>query len=423
MKSAPVPSEKASVLVPLLWVAGLSAILIPVSRVNYPLFHTLAELFSISTAAAAFALAWNSRHIIGNGYLLILGIASLFVGGIDLLHTLAYRGVALFPGFDDNLPTQLWIASRSLLALSLLVAPFFLARKPNPVVVLGTAAALTTGLLLSIFVWRVFPPCFVEGQGLTVFKVGAEYVIGLVLVAALLLLWRWGTGLERGVRHLLSLFIGCSIAAELAFTTYASVYGPANLAGHLLKIAATIFLYQALLVTGLNRPLALLLRDLSLREQELRKERNLAGGVIDAAPAIIILLDHAGRIVRYNHAMERFSGITSAQAVGLDWLTTFVPAPDRGAHRRRMEQPVREGTGNGEVHRLLTRAGREMLVRMLFRTLPGSEGEEPGILLVGLDMTETLRQEKEREALIRKLEGALADVKTLSGMFPLCSIC
>ena len=96
------------------------------SLYNYLLFHSLAEIFSIVIAFSIFVLAWNYRNIIDNNYLIFLGIAYLFVGFIDIIHTLAYAGMGVFRGFGANLPTQLWIIARSLESISLLLACFML---------------------------------------------------------------------------------------------------------------------------------------------------------------------------------------------------------------------------------------------------------------------------------------------------------
>jgi uncharacterized membrane protein len=55
------------------------------SQENYLLFHSSVEVFSIVITFAIFAIAWNSRRIMDNNYFLFIGIAFLFVGGIDLL--------------------------------------------------------------------------------------------------------------------------------------------------------------------------------------------------------------------------------------------------------------------------------------------------------------------------------------------------
>ena len=80
------------------------------SLFGYLLFHSTAEVFSIVVACGIFMVAWNSRRFLDNNYLLFIGIAYLFVALLDLVHTLAYAGMGVFPGYATNLPTQLWIA-------------------------------------------------------------------------------------------------------------------------------------------------------------------------------------------------------------------------------------------------------------------------------------------------------------------------
>ena len=99
------------------------------SLYSYLLFHGLVEIFSIMVAWAIFIVAWNSRRFMDNNYLLFMGIAYLFIGILDLAHTLAYKGMNIFHGYQANLPTQLWIAARYMESLSLLMAPLFLRRR------------------------------------------------------------------------------------------------------------------------------------------------------------------------------------------------------------------------------------------------------------------------------------------------------
>ena len=152
-----------------LWIVILAGLYIA-SRYNYLLFHSLAEIFSIFVACGIFVVAWNSRRFMDNNYLLFLGIAYLFIGGLDLAHTLAYKGMGIFSGYDANLPTQLWISARYLESMSLLIAPLFIPRKPNTRFVFVGYALLVFLMLASIFYWNIFPDCFIEGTGLTRFK-------------------------------------------------------------------------------------------------------------------------------------------------------------------------------------------------------------------------------------------------------------
>jgi signal transduction histidine kinase len=241
------------------------------SLYSYLLFHNLAEIFSIVIACAIFMFAWNARHFLQNNYLLFIGIAYLFVAGVDLIHTLAYKGMRVFPGDDANLPTQLWIAARYLQSISLLIAPLLLRRKFNPYYVFISYAVTVSLLLGAIFYWHVFPDCYIEGLGLTPFKKISEYIISLILLASVALLLKKRVGFDRGVLNLLILSIVFTIAAELAFTLYVSVYGLLNIIGHLLKIVAFYLIYKAIIETGLVRPYDLLFRDLKQSEETLQQ--------------------------------------------------------------------------------------------------------------------------------------------------------
>lgn len=243
------------------------------STYSFLLFHALAELFSIVVAGGIFMVAWNSRSFHGNGYLLLLGIAYLFVGGIDLIHTLAYEGMGVFIGYGSNLATQLWIVSRTIESVSLLVAPAFLLRKLRPRWALAGYALISLLLLFLIFQGR-FPTGYVEGVGLTPFKKVSEYVVSLILIGALWALFRRRKLFDERVWHWLGASIFLTIGSELAFTFYVSVYGFSNLVGHLLKLVSFYLIYKAIIETGLVQPYGLLFRDLKKKEEVLRQTRD-----------------------------------------------------------------------------------------------------------------------------------------------------
>ena len=243
------------------------------STYSYLLFHTLVELFSIVISGGIFMLAWNSRSFHANNYLLVLGIAYLFVGGIDLLHTLAYEGMGVFIGYGSNLATQLWIVGRSIESLSLLVAPMFLRRKLFLGRTLAVYTLITALLLLLIFQGR-FPTSYVDGVGLTPFKKISEYAIAFVLVAALWVLHQRRQMFDERIRRLIGASIALTIGSELAFTFYVSVFGFSNLVGHFLKLVSFYLIYKAIIVTGLFKPYDLLFRDLKNKGESLQEARD-----------------------------------------------------------------------------------------------------------------------------------------------------
>lgn len=244
-----------------------------VSLYNFLLFHSLAEIFSIVVSCAVFLVAWNARRFIDNNYLLLVGISLLFVGGIDSLHMLAYKGMGIFPGQGANQATQLWIAARFLQAFSLLAAPFLFGRKLRFGWICAGYAAVTAILVASVFYWKNFPACFEEGVGLTGFKKTSEYLISGILLASGGLLLARRDKFEKDVLQLLTLSIALMIAAELAFTLYISVYGLSNLVGHFFKILSFLLIYRAIVETGFSKPYGLVFRELKKNEEALLRSK------------------------------------------------------------------------------------------------------------------------------------------------------
>ncbi|GAH86747.1 unnamed protein product, partial [marine sediment metagenome] len=187
---------------------------------SYLLFHSLAEIFTVVVACGIFVLTWHSRRFLENNYLVFIGLAYLFIGSLDLAHTLAYTGMQIFPGYGTNLPAQLWIAARYMESISFLIAPLFLARKLRVNFVVSCFIVTSSLLLLSIFYWNIFPTCFIEGTGLTAFKVISEYLISSTLLASVLLLVQKRREFDVDVLRLMVASIFLTIGSELSFTLY-----------------------------------------------------------------------------------------------------------------------------------------------------------------------------------------------------------
>jgi PAS domain S-box-containing protein len=296
-----------------------------ISRANYLLFHGLIEVFSIAVACSIFLLFWNSRQFLDDGYYLFLGIASLFVGGVDLLHTLAYKGMGVFPGYDANLPTQLWIAARYIQSLSFVIAPLFLRRRLRPVPVLVAYALILCLLLGSIFYWGIFPDCYIEGTGLTPFKKASEYIISLILVVSIGLLSYKRRALDPDVFRLLVVSTVVTIASELAFTFYISVYGLSNLIGHLLKVVAFYLIYRAFIEVGLTKPYALLFRNLKESERSLRESEERFRALVQNSSDLISVFDPDGRVRYQSPALEQMFGYCEEDIVGRNALELVHP--------------------------------------------------------------------------------------------------
>lgn len=242
-------------------------ILYVLSLEDYLLFHIIAELVSVIIAVTIFLFVSNTRNYLKNSFFEILGTALLFVGILDFIHTLAYKGMGILNMPSPQEATQLWIAARYLHAGAFLVAPLFLNRKLKLYVAFGAFGLITSVILLSIFTFDLFPACYIEGIGLTPFKIISEYIIAGLFFCAIVIIFVNRKQFDAKVKWYLIASLGVTILSELAFTDYVSVYGPMNILGHFLKIAAFYCIYKAIIEIGLRKPYDLLLRDLKMSER------------------------------------------------------------------------------------------------------------------------------------------------------------
>jgi PAS domain S-box-containing protein len=139
-------------------------------------------------------------------------------------------------------------------------------------------------------------------------------------------------------------------------------------------------------------------RDITERkraEEELRRQRDLAEGLIDAAPAIVVVLGPDGRIVRYNRFAEELSGYRAEEVLGRDFFATLLPDRDRARIRDAFRRPLDEVETSGTVNAIVTKDGREREVRWSIRALKDAEPRIVGVLAIGQDITD-LREAQER---------------------------
>lgn len=267
---------------------------------NFLLFHTLVELSSIVIAFAVFIVTWNTRKMLDNNYLYFVGMAYIFIGALDLLHTISYPGMNVIPGtgYDTN---QFWIATRFLEAFSLIMGFWFLKRKKilNGDITILAYCIVTLLIILSILYWKIFPVCYIEGVGQTSFKITAEYVIIAMLFFAGVLLNSSKNSFTPSVYRFLMFSLFFAIVSEFCFTLYVVIFSLPTEIGHYAKLISFFLIYKANVETGLTRPAEVIFKDLKDNEEKYRT-------LTENLPELIFRFDRSFRCLYANHASENF---------------------------------------------------------------------------------------------------------------------
>lgn len=278
----------------------LAALLILISFYNFLLFHTLAEFFAIMVAIITCVVAWQMYPFTRNNFLTFLGNGYFWIAMLDLLHALTYKGMNIFPISGGNLPIQFWISTRYSEALLLLAAPLFLTRTLSrkwSFAFFGLSAVTLYILVMS----GNFPDTFIEGKGLTKFKIYSEFIIIGILALAIYHLWSRRTQTEKRIVYLMAISIVFTMIAELAFTFYVSLYGLSNMIGHIFKLFSFWLIFTAVVRTTLQEPFLAMARGSS---------------TYDAVPDATIVVDKGCKIRQINKEASQLAGISEDELLG-----------------------------------------------------------------------------------------------------------
>jgi signal transduction histidine kinase len=220
----------------------------------------LAEMFSIMVSLMLFGVVWNAFSGKRSGNLVILGCAALAIGLIDMGRLLSHRGMPDFitPSGPDK-AIYFWLAARLVCALTLVTigqrprSPFDRAR--TRYLLLAASLAVTAFVFwLVLFRSHWFPIAYVEGIGMTPFKVGAEAVIVTIMAAGAVLFYRRAT--REGTSELAKYFgiVAVGILSELCFIKYATFTDIYSVLGHVLEIVFHVMLYRTAFVACVREP-------------------------------------------------------------------------------------------------------------------------------------------------------------------------
>jgi PAS domain S-box-containing protein len=371
---------------------------------HFTLFHSVVEMTSICIAWSVFLLLWNARPYLRNDALVVLGIAILFGGCFDLLHTAAFPGLNLFESADPaNLAAQFWMAARGVEALGFLALVLWRdqwVRVGWVFLAYLTAFVLVT---LSILAWRVFPVCFTLEAGLSTFKILGEVAVVAILVISALLLLRKKEEFDTTIVRFLIATLVLSILSEICFMFYVEVQAVFLLAGHYLKIVARFFLYLALIDLSLARPYSLLFKSLESQRRQLEDSELRWRSLSESSPDHVLDLD-TNLVIRF--ANYPAPGQEMHDLLGASILS-FLPEGDSARVERILKQALAaEQQVSYETVFENPKAGPIYYeTRVLARR---QEGKAIGLTLISRDVTTRRRRDQVLESRLLISDFALS---------------
>lgn len=280
---------------------------------DYLPFHTVLEFVSMAISSMLFLLAWSLRDTRNNSHLFMLGAGFLAVCLIDLAHVLSYSGMPpLITPSGAEKAINFWLTGRYATAGILLYIALSQARNwsamARHIVLLGFLAFAggIWWLVIGHAAW--FPRTYIPGQGLTAFKIGAEYLLALLYATAAILFFLKSRNSRDSSLRWLATSAWVLGLAEMYFTLYADLTDIFNLLGHIYKAIAYLMIYRALFEDYVRKPY----KELDRERSELHKF-SLA---VEQSPESIVITNLDGKIEYVNKAFVQKTGYSRVEAIG-----------------------------------------------------------------------------------------------------------
>ncbi len=167
--------------------------------------------------------------------------------------------------------------------------------------------------------------------------------------------------------------------------------------------------------------IAPLFRSIRDNAEALRRSEERYRRIVDTAQEGIWVIDKSGRTLFVNKRMAEMLRAPEGEIVGRsmgDFADEEIRSEIPGILERR-----RAGVREQYDVRLQRADGSDLWAIVSATPLYDENGRHVGAMGMLTDISERKRLEKEREGLIVELRGALANVKTLSGLLPICASC
>ena len=129
-------------------------------------------------------------------------------------------------------------------------------------------------------------------------------------------------------------------------------------------------------------------------EHALAVERNFVAATLDAIPALVAVLDTAGRMVRMNYACAHLTGVSLASAAGRPFVDEVLEPGDRSWATEKLRDAAAGQVSGPHENAWRIKGGQTRRVSWTLRPLKGPNDEVQYLIVSGQDVTEQRQAEQ-----------------------------
>lgn len=273
--------------------------------------HTILELICNIVAMSAFLTFWfTSKYYSSQNYILTFGF--LIIVAFNLLHTVFFFGLNLYPHGENDLCIKFYIAGSIVEALVFV----FGIKETNKIVKNKWIALCISNIIIFIVSFillkfpKLFPPLLTPALGVTSAKVLVEYLLILIYFLAL---YKLITSYdERITIHYKYLFVAIifSIFSEWSFAIYSSPNSVFFIFGHVFKIVGFSYIYKGVFESSVTYP---------YKQVKKIMGEDMIRGAFDYVNIGVIISDLEANIINANKHFCEMLGYSKDELINLTY--------------------------------------------------------------------------------------------------------
>ena len=160
-------------------------------------------------------------------------------------------------------------------------------------------------------------------------------------------------------------------------------------------------------------------KKVNTRTLQMEKEKRFSDSLISSLPGIMYVFDECGTFINWNQNFQEISGYSENEILNMNPLD-FISTEDKYRVGKAIDEVFTKGNTSVEA-KLSTNSGK--LIPFLFTGYKYTHENISCCIGVGLDISDRVKTENEKEIVIRKLQKSISKIKVLSGLLPICASC
>ncbi|WP_461206307.1 sensor histidine kinase [Clostridium sp. DL1XJH146] len=240
---------------------------------NYILFHTSIEMFTIVISFSLFLIGISTSKFYSNSILTHFSLIYGSISIINFIYILTYMNIIIY-SCNINTLIQLFILSKYYEIIALLFSVYFFNKKFTIRKIFLVNFIILIVSLSSIFIFNIFPTCYIPSNGYTNYKNMSQIIIVCIYMLIIYILNNnayANNNLSRNTLNLFNISFIFKVLSEVFFIFTNNIYNNFNFLSDITRFLSFYVIYKIIIITVITDPFNNMFKELNKKANDLKK--------------------------------------------------------------------------------------------------------------------------------------------------------